>query len=56
MEPGQMTEVVLEPVVSVPAPQVDQLEALHQRAHELCFIARSVNCQVTVKPRAIAVS
>lgn len=53
---GRMTEVVLEPVVSVPASQVDLLEALHERAHQLCFIARSVTCQVTVKPRAIAVS
>ena len=53
---GQMTEVVMEPVVTVRADAVDRVDALHERAHELCFIARSVSCTVTVTPRAIAVS
>jgi organic hydroperoxide reductase OsmC/OhrA len=32
-----------------PAP--DAIEALHQRAHELCFIARSVDFPVGVEPQ-----
>ena len=41
--------VVLHPEVRVTAPDAD-LEALHHRAHEACFIARSVAFPVTVEP------
>lgn len=54
---GHFTEVVLRPRVTV-AGDVDaaRLDALHHRAHELCFIARSVNfpvrCEGTVEKAA----
>jgi len=56
---GQFTEVVLHPVVALAqdAPgsegqPVDDahLESLHRRAHENCFIARSVNFPVRCEP------
>ena len=53
---GQMAEVVLEPAVVVGSDDLSRMEDVHQRAHELCFIARSVNCVVTVNPRAIPAS
>lgn len=44
---GCFDEVVLHPSVAIDG-EVDaaQLEALHDRAHELCFVARSVNFPV----------
>lgn len=56
---GQFRDVVLRPHVVVRAPQgaaggspvTDELVAeLHERAHEHCFIARSVNFPVHVRP------
>jgi organic hydroperoxide reductase OsmC/OhrA len=51
----QFTRVVLRPDVSL-VPDADhdaaaRAIALHQQAHELCFIARSVNFAVTCEPR-----
>ncbi|MFC4604595.1 OsmC family protein [Rhodococcus kronopolitis] len=49
---GQFAEVTLRPEVTVPASTGsatdvrDRLDALHHRAHEMCFIARSVNFPV----------
>jgi organic hydroperoxide reductase OsmC/OhrA len=44
---GQFTEVVLRPEVTVSAPgMVAATDALHERAHQMCFIARSVNFPV----------
>ena len=41
---GRFTEAVLRPVVTVAdAMHVDRARALHERAHELCFIASSCN-------------
>ena len=51
---GQIVEVVLEPEVTVAPEHASAVEAAHARAHELCFIARSVSCEVTVKPRTHA--
>ena len=42
---GRFVRVVLRPHVRV-TESVEQAEALHQRAHELCFIANSVNFPV----------
>jgi organic hydroperoxide reductase OsmC/OhrA len=44
---GRFDEVVLHPSVGVEG-VVDaaQLDALHERSHELCFVARSVNFPV----------
>src|ERR1700731_394175 len=42
---GRFVRVTLRPLVRI-AGSVEQAEALHQRAHELCFIANSVNFPV----------
>jgi len=47
MRGGEFTEVVLRPRVVVADPeQVAAAIGLHARAHELCYIARSVRCPV----------
>lgn len=43
---GQMTEVVLRPNVTVREGHGADIDALHHRAHDVCFIARSVNFPV----------
>ncbi|MGI5165466.1 OsmC family protein [Spirillospora sp. CA-253888] len=53
---GAFTEVVLRPEVVVTDPGLTgRAEGLHERAHEMCFIANSVNFPVrheaTVKTR-----
>jgi organic hydroperoxide reductase OsmC/OhrA len=47
------TRVVLRPSVEWggDAPSAEVIDRLHARAHELCFIARSVACPVEVEPR-----
>lgn len=48
---GQFSEVVLRPAVRVAdATRTPELPALHERAHHLCFIARSVNFPVRCDP------
>ena len=48
---GRFTEIHLHPVVTVAdAKDVDRAEALHERAHELCFIANS--CSVPIHHEA----
>lgn len=49
---GWITEVRLRPeiVFDGPQPPAEVLEALHARAHESCFIARSVKTVVKVLP------
>ena len=47
-----ITRVALEPKVAFAGetiPTAAELEKLHQRAHELCFIANSVKTEVTVR-------
>lgn len=52
MDGRQFTGVVLRPRVAFDRdPDDGQLESLHHRAHEHCFIANSVSCLVTVEPR-----
>ena len=48
---GEFVRVTLRPVVTI-EPRNDRSKAaeLHHRAHELCFIARSVNFPVEVEP------
>jgi organic hydroperoxide reductase OsmC/OhrA len=47
-----MTRVTLRPRIEFAgrAPSGDELDALHHRAHELCYIANSVKTEVTVTP------
>ncbi|MFB9238246.1 OsmC family protein [Plantactinospora siamensis] len=48
---GRFTEVVLRPEVTVTdAAMTDKAAQLHERAHELCFIANSVNFPVRHEP------
>lgn len=48
---GEFSEVVLRPRVQYAAmPPPEQIEQLHHRAHDLCFIARSVNFPVRCEP------
>lgn len=48
---GRFTEVVLRPAVTVRAgTDPAAADALHHRAHELCFIANSVNFPVRCEP------
>lgn len=56
---GQFTEVVLRPRVTVAAGTVEpgtDLADLHARAHEHCFIARSVNFPVRHAPSPVHVA
>ena len=47
---GHFTSVVLRPVITL-APESDRAaaDALHHRAHELCFVSQSVNFPVTIE-------
>jgi organic hydroperoxide reductase OsmC/OhrA len=49
---GRFTSVVLRPAITVePGADLSRAEALHEQAHGLCFIARSVNFAVLCEPR-----
>lgn len=53
---GRFIEVTLHPRVTVrEADMIAKAEELHHKAHELCFIANSVNFPVKVEPVAHAV-
>lgn len=46
---GHFTEVILNPVVTITASEmISKAEALHEKAHEKCFISNSVNFPVRV--------
>ena len=48
---GHFTEVLLKPTVTVETgADTDRAEQLHERAHDLCFIANSVNFPVRCEP------
>jgi organic hydroperoxide reductase OsmC/OhrA len=48
---GAFVDVVLNPEVSLAdASRTDEAEQLHHKAHAMCFIARSVNFPVSVRP------
>jgi organic hydroperoxide reductase OsmC/OhrA len=52
MDGTRFTRVVLRPRVSFEEePGDDVIDRIHHRAHELCFIANTVNCPVEVEPR-----
>jgi organic hydroperoxide reductase OsmC/OhrA len=46
---GRFTNVTLHPAVKV-TDSAERAEALHKRAHELCFLANSVNFPVELRP------
>jgi organic hydroperoxide reductase OsmC/OhrA len=48
---GRFKSVMLHPAVTVKAvSNIEQARALHERAHEMCFIANSVNFPVECEP------
>lgn len=48
---GQFTSVVLRPQITLAAgSDAAKAESLHHNAHDMCFIARSVNFPVMVEP------
>ena len=48
---GHMTEVLLHPEVTVrESGMIEKAKELHHKAHELCFIANSVNFPVRCEP------
>jgi organic hydroperoxide reductase OsmC/OhrA len=48
---GQFVDVVLNPrVMLADSADAERAEALHDRAHHLCFISRSVTFPVSVRP------
>ncbi|HEX8274118.1 MAG TPA: OsmC family protein [Longimicrobiaceae bacterium] len=50
---GRFTQVTLRPVVTLrEGADPDLVDSLHHRAHELCFIANSVNFPVRCEPTA----
>jgi organic hydroperoxide reductase OsmC/OhrA len=52
---GEFADVVLRPTVTVAdAAMIEKAQALHDKAHEMCFIARSVNFPVHHEPTVIA--
>jgi organic hydroperoxide reductase OsmC/OhrA len=54
---GKFAEVTLHPTVTARAPVDEALAArLHDRAHDLCFIANSVAFPVGCEPRLVVIS
>ena len=52
---GHFTEVTLHPVMKITdAARIHDAQALHERAHELCNIAKSVNFPVRCQPSITA--
>lgn len=48
---GRFSEVVLRPQVRITdAGHIDRTRILHERAHDLCFIANSVNVEIRCEP------
>ena len=53
-EKGRFTGITLKPEITLrPGDDINRALALHHRAHELCFIANSLNFPVTCEPNII---
>ena len=51
---GQFAQVTLRPAVRLAdSSRAEELRALHERAHDVCFIARSVNFPVRCEPASL---
>jgi organic hydroperoxide reductase OsmC/OhrA len=46
---GRFSEVVLRPEVKISNGDPEKAQQLHHKAHELCFIANSVNCSLNIE-------
>jgi organic hydroperoxide reductase OsmC/OhrA len=54
--PGHFSQITLNPVVTITNPALqDKAKQLHAKAHQMCFIANSVNFPVNHNPTIIAV-
>ena len=53
---GRFTQVILHPKVAISAGSAERARALHQAAHDKCFIANSVNFPVEHQPEISEVS
>jgi organic hydroperoxide reductase OsmC/OhrA len=54
---GEFVKVILKPRAVITDPsRIEEASALHARAHEMCFIARSVNFPVERQPVVVASS
>jgi organic hydroperoxide reductase OsmC/OhrA len=52
---GHFEEVMLRPQVTVTAAdRIERAIALHERAHDLCFVAQSVNFAVRAEPTVVS--
>jgi len=49
----RFTEVTLAPRVVIAAGDLEQARALHEKAHDACFIANSVNFPVLAMPTVV---
>ncbi|MDN5567627.1 MAG: OsmC family protein [Paracoccus sp. (in: a-proteobacteria)] len=48
---GRFTSAILRPQITVqPSTDIEAAAGIHQRIHEVCFIARSVNFPITYEP------
>ena len=48
---GQFTQAILRPNVKITDPnQIELARSLHEKAHQFCFIAKSVNFPVQIEP------
>jgi organic hydroperoxide reductase OsmC/OhrA len=53
-EKGQFTEIILRPEIAIrPGDDIRLAQELHHRAHELCFIANSLNFPIVCRPEVI---
>jgi organic hydroperoxide reductase OsmC/OhrA len=51
---GHFEEVMLHPEVTITTPEkMDRAVALHERAHDLCYVASSVNFPVRSDPTVV---
>lgn len=54
--PGRigMVKIILRPAIAFagPAPDPAALDRLHHEAHERCFIANTLNCEIVIEPPA----
>jgi organic hydroperoxide reductase OsmC/OhrA len=52
MDSRRFVRIVLRPVIEFETePDPETVSTLHERSHEACFIANSLNCPVEVEPR-----
>lgn len=49
---GQFSKIVLMPLITVQSESmIDMAVKLHHKAHEMCFLANSVNFEIAVQPQ-----